>query len=326
MLKNKYGELRGGWMLALSQAVLLIPQTIISLIVGLLAVAQVGTATLLTNPNALVEASVALLNSTALTAILYTLMIGSMLLLFWLVYKRPLRQMGFYSTGWIKQLLFGSLFGIVLIVLSLVLLLLSGTAQIASVDWRGLGNALFWGGLVNFIFVGFFEEILSRGIMMTALKSTRSKWVIVLIPSILFGLMHIFNQNVTVFSLLNIMVVGILFAYLFIKTGRLWAPIGFHITWNFFQGYVFGIPVSGGAPSVSVMNVIFTGSDWLTGGAFGIEGGAACTIAIILGLVFVHFCLKQTNDFWRIDSDLPLTRGAAIPTEAVEDSAFSPVE
>ena len=96
---------------------------------------------------------------------------------------------------------------------------------------------------------------------MTTLKTTRCKWAIIGIPSVLFGLMHIFNPNAAALPIFNVALIGVLFSYLFIKTGRLWAPIGFHFTWNFFQGYIFGVPVSGtNVPASALMSTVFTGS------------------------------------------------------------------
>jgi hypothetical protein len=119
------------------------------------------------------------------------------------------------------------------------------------------------------------------------------------------------NYNVTFFSLANIALIGVLFAFLLIKTGRLWAPIGFHIAWNFVQGYIFGIPISGSSNDTALLNTTFSGPDLLTGGAFGAECGAACTLIIILGMLFVQFVIKppkNPKEFWSMDGDLPLTR------------------
>jgi len=97
---------------------------------------------------------------------------------------------------------------------------------------------------------------------------------------------------------------------MFIKTGRLWASIGFHFSWNFVQGFIFGIPVSGVfLPESALMSTVLIGPVWLTGGAFGVEGGAVCTLVLLLGLLFIHFCVKPPDNpekFWRIDGDLPL--------------------
>ena len=73
-----------------------------------------------------------------------------------------------------------------------------------------------------------------------------------------FQLAHGTNPNVSVLGLVNIALVGILFAYMFDATKSLWLPIGYHITWNYFQGNVFGFAVSGTTPhgiyNVSVEN------------------------------------------------------------------------
>ena len=317
IFKNKYNELRSGWMLIMAILVYYLVQ-VIAMICFIVIAALTGRAGDIESLLNIEGLSI----SPIFNSIIYPLMICAMFLLFWSVYKRPIRQIGFYSSGWFRQLLFGGLFGIVLIIIQISILLISGTGRIKNTDFSGLISGYFWSGLLLFIYVGFFEEILSRGIMMTALKTTRNKWVIILLPSVLFGFMHIFNNNVTVFSLVNIMLAGVLFSYLLIKTGRLWAPIGLHITWNFFMGNVFGIPVSGNSFS-AIINIQFIGPDWLTGGAFGLEGGALCTLAIASGLIFTHFCIKQSVGFWDVNSYMPLQRGpvTAIYLDNVSEGA-----
>jgi membrane protease YdiL (CAAX protease family) len=315
---NKYGEFRSGWTLAFTLLAWLFIQMIAVVIITIVAGVQVGMAMAsgpAADPAAVTEA--VMVQATAMSEapptyiILNAVLSGVLFLLFYVIYKRPFKQVGLYKEGWLKHLLLGGLFGIALIVLAAVILYASGTATVRAVQIGNLGRPALWAGLLMMVAVGFTEEFLSRGIMMTALKTTRNIWAIILIPAAIFGVMHMMNANVTVFSVLNIMLVGVLFAYLFIKTGRLWAPIGFHITWNFAQGYILGVPVSGLSSIVedSVIATVFTGPDWLTGGAFGIEGGAACTLVNIAGLVYLHFCVKQAEGMWSIDSDLPLTRG-----------------
>jgi membrane protease YdiL (CAAX protease family) len=141
-------------------------------------------------------------------------------------------------------------------------------------------------GLLLFILVGFSEEMLFRGYCMTALQQMRSTWLTVLISSLIFSLAHGANPNVSLIGLINIFVVGVLFAYMFIKTGNLWMPIGFHISWNYFQGNIFGFPVSGTEPA-GIYNVADVEGVLLSGGAFGPEGGILATVLLILGFVFV---------------------------------------
>jgi len=69
----------------------------------------------------------------------------------------------------------------------------------------------------------------------------------------------------------------------------MWLPFGLHWSWNWTQSSLLGIPVSGieveriaPAPLLHAMNA---GPDWLTGGRYGIEGGAACTLALIISTI-----------------------------------------
>jgi hypothetical protein len=69
----------------------------------------------------------------------------------------------------------------------------------------------------------------------------------------------------------------------------LWLPLALHWSWNWAQASLLGFPVSGieriaPAPLLQAMNL---GPEWLTGGAYGIEGGAACTVALLISTVFI---------------------------------------
>ena len=164
-------------------------------------------------------------------------------------------------------------------------------------------------GFLHFVAVGFFEEILCRGYLMTAFKTTRNRPVIFCASALIFSLLHLMNPGVTPLSLVNIFLVGILFAYMFVRTGRLWLPIGYHITWNFFQGNVFGLLVSG-TEAASVTQTRAAEANLLNGGAFGPEGGIFVTLVILLGIVYVKFVVKPFDSPpWTMESDLPLVRG-----------------
>jgi len=289
LFKNRYGEIRSGWTLFLSGIVLFM----VMLLVGISIVLMTG------------DGALRLFNTPFVD---YPLMSIAVLLLFWIIYKRPINQMGFYVNGWFKQLILGITFGTVSITSIIVIMFASGLMQFTNVNFHNLTNYQFWAGLLVFMFVGFFEELFARGFIMTALKTTRNEWVIVLLSSLIFAALHIANPSTTPFALINITLIGVLIAYLFIKTGRLWASIGIHFAWNFVQGNIFGSLVSG-IDTISIIQIEVSGADWLTGGEFGLEGGAICTFIVLLGLVYVHFGIKQNKAFWRTDSDMPLTRG-----------------
>lgn len=150
--------------------------------------------------------------------------------------------------------------------------------------------------LVQMVSVGFYEELMSRAYLITNFKegftigtiSPRLATVLaVLFSSALFGIMHAENRNVTDFAILNIMLAGIMLAIPYVLTGRLAYSIGLHISWNFFQGGVFGFRVSGIPVRGSIIQIHQTGEAFWTGGAFGPEGGFIGTIAIVLICVAV---------------------------------------
>jgi membrane protease YdiL (CAAX protease family) len=242
--------------------------------------------------------------------ILYLAMIAAILILFKAVYKRPFKDMGLSRRNFIKELAFGSLFGIVLMTLVFLILFITGQLKVEAVNIRALLSFGVIAGLVQFIFVGFFEEILGRGYIMTAFKTTRNKYVIILSSAVIFAVMHILNPNVTALSIINLFLSGILFAIMFIKMGRLWAPIGMHITWNFFQGNIFGINVSG-LNTPSVIDSRFTGIGFLTGGEFGAEGGLVATVVIALGMAYMLFKFNEPDEKdWSLDSGLPFAKAS----------------
>jgi hypothetical protein len=69
----------------------------------------------------------------------------------------------------------------------------------------------------------------------------------------------------------------------------LWFPLGIHWAWNWTMGAVLGLPVSGieRLTPEPLLRATDIGPAWLTGGSYGIEGGAACTIALLVSTLFI---------------------------------------
>jgi membrane protease YdiL (CAAX protease family) len=146
--------------------------------------------------------------------------------------------------------------------------------------------------LLLFFFVGSYEELLSRGYHIKNLSEglnlkkrnpTAAILSATLISSAVFSLLHVFNPNATWVSTLCIVLSGLFLAAGYILTGDLALSIGIHTAWNFFQGNVFGFPVSGRNAGVTLLAIEQRGPDLITGGQFGPESGLIGIAAILLG-------------------------------------------
>lgn len=141
--------------------------------------------------------------------------------------------------------------------------------------------------LVVFISVGFYEELLFRGYYLLNLRDGMNLGWAIVITSITFGFFHIMNPNSGLLPGLLTSSAGFFLAYAWFRTRSLWLPISLHVGWNFFLGPIFGFPVSGlNTPSLIEQTV--TGPDWLSGGAYGPEGGLILFISLGVGFLLVR--------------------------------------
>ena len=149
-----------------------------------------------------------------------------------------------------------------------------------------------FGMLIVFIFVGWNEELISRGYHLQTLTSGLNLFWGVFISSAVFGLLHLGNPNATWISALGILFAGLFLAFGYITTKQLWLPIGLHIGWNFFEGVVFGFPVSG-LDIYRLTRITVSGPELWTGGAFGPEAGLVILPGLILGVALVYAYAKH---------------------------------
>lgn len=140
--------------------------------------------------------------------------------------------------------------------------------------------------------LAFVEEIIFRSFFINGLKLwLKSTNLILIISAIFFSLVHWFNDSSTVLSALSAFIGGLMYAYAFIKTDKLWLPLGLHFAWNFFQGFVYGFPVSGYVFE-GLFEVNISGSELWTGGAYGPEGGLIGIFARVFVILAIWLLIK----------------------------------
>jgi len=200
------------------------------------------------------------------------------------------------SQIWWIEFLLGTLLAAGVSALILGIAVFFGWYEFANFGWNRTLESPFWMSLIGYtafmLSVGYYEELAFRGYLNLNLfegfsrPGAQNSWIaggssIVLIAA-LFGAVHATNPNATWFGVANILLAGIMLGVPFLATGRLGWSVGMHFSWNFVQGGILGLPVSGMPFDEAVMRFEPVGADYVTGGAFGLEGGLLGTSAILL--------------------------------------------
>ena len=136
------------------------------------------------------------------------------------------------------------------------------------------------------------EEVLFRGVPLVLLASAFGRGSAVVAISVLFALAHITNPNATPLGLGNIALAGIFLGLAFYAPGGIWTAFGAHLGWNSLLACL-DTPVSGVPFEIPMLDYIAGTPAWLTGGAFGPEGGLAATLALTAAiLVTARWAIK----------------------------------
>jgi membrane protease YdiL (CAAX protease family) len=205
----------------------------------------------------------------------------------------PPRALGWaFHQGWLKDLLFGSLIGIASLLLATAVAAIPGGLKFtlnAPLLFEPVGRTLLT-SLPIFIIAASWEEAIFRGYPLQTMARAQLAWVAIVITSIIFSYGHLGNPNVVPgFTFANTAIAGVWLAVAYLRTRNLWFPLGLHWAWNWTMGAVLGLPVSGieRLTPEPLLRATDLGPAWLTGGSYGIEGGAACTIALLASTLFI---------------------------------------
>ena len=148
--------------------------------------------------------------------------------------------------------------------------------------------------LLTLVLVGWSEELLSRGYHLQTLENGLNTVWAVLLSSCVFSFLHLANPNAESigFVAAGLFLAGVFLAFGYLRTRQLWLPIGLHIGWNFFEGVLFGFPVSG-LDYFHLTRIQISGPQIWTGGSFGPESGLVLLPGLILGFILVYIYTRN---------------------------------
>ncbi|HGE7737648.1 TPA: CPBP family intramembrane glutamic endopeptidase [Streptococcus pneumoniae] len=213
------------------------------------------------------------------------------------VEKRPIRTLGFYRENFLSNLLKGFSLGLALFLLTLLGLVVLGQYRLDSIhlDTYSLAFTLFT--IPFWILQGTAEELVTRAWLIPQLAKRTNLKVAIIISSSLFTLLHLGNPGITFLSAIDLFLFGVAMSLYLLKTDTIWGIGGIHGAWNFAQGNLFGVLVSGQSSGTSIMKFTPQGNqDWLSGGSFGIEGSIVSSIILFLLILYLAYQLKKENE------------------------------
>lgn len=192
----------------------------------------------------------------------------------------------------VPHTLLGLLVGFIFMALVVSIIVAMGYA---TVTWKGFSGEKQFSVFMMFLAVAVGEEMIFRGVIFRWIDERWNTWVALLISAILFGWIHISNENGSWWSSFAIAIeAGLLLGAAYKWSGNLWVPIGIHWAWNYTQGNIFGLAVSGSNAGTTMLVTTVNGPDIITGGAFGPE---ASIITVFLGtfltIVFLSNFYRQ---------------------------------
>ena len=230
------------------------------------------------------------------------------LLLSWLmsaIERRKLAVYGFGGRHFLVRFLFGALWG--LLAMSLLVAVLH-TLHVLSFDARLDFGAkiLGWGALLAlaFLLVGLVEEYIFRGYLQFTLTrafvwlgeiiSPRHAraiafWIASFFTSALFLFAHTNNAGEDKMGLISVFLAGVIFVVALWRTGSLWWAIGFHMSWDWAQSFLYGVPDSGGLLQGRLFATHASGNPLLSGGTVGPEGSVLVVPTVLLVIVVLLF-------------------------------------
>ena len=191
-------------------------------------------------------------------------------------------------TAFRRNFWMGTLWGIAGVTALMLILRLAGAFEFGSLALHGtriVKFALYHAAF--FLVVGFFEEFLLRGYSQWVLTRAMNFWPTAVLLSFGFGAIHAFNPSESKIGLAAAGLIGFFLCLTLRRTGDLWWAVGFHMSWDWGESYLYSVPDSGEMSPGHLLNSSFHGPVWLTGGTVGPEGSVL--VFVVIAALWVLF-------------------------------------
>ena len=191
----------------------------------------------------------------------------------------------------------GFLFGFLMMTGTISVMVISGQVSFSGFNLSASGIGAFIFNLFMWFPQGASEELMFRGFMIPAFNKRFKVAVGVITSSIVFSAFHSLNPGFTPLASVNLVLIAVLFALIYLYTGDIWMTSAMHTAWNLTQGNIYGLQVSGNEASNTVFKIAYASDakSIITGGAFGPEGGLATTAVTCVCMVIVVILLARKH-------------------------------
>jgi membrane protease YdiL (CAAX protease family) len=214
-----------------------------------------------------------------------------------LAYYFVIRHMGehprddYRDPQWARNLGLGLLAGFLVFSAAVAVAAILGVYRIVG---AGDASSLVAALIASALFPAVSEELVFRGILFRWLEEWGGSWVALLLTSALFGAAHLMNPHASPIAAVGIALeAGVMLGAAYMLTRSLWLPMGLHAAWNFAQGEIYDIPVSG-TDVHGLIDARLSGPPLLTGNGFGLEASLiAIVVATLFGLWLLRLAIRK---------------------------------
>ncbi len=207
--------------------------------------------------------------------------------------RRPFSSLGFQRAAALVQYGRGLLMGLLAFAGVVGLMALLGAITFEPASTASAGASAWLGVLLvlpGWIVQGASEEIATRGWILPTIGARYRPFLGILLSTLFFTVMHAFNPGLSLIAIANLALYSLFAALYALREGSLWGICAFHSAWNWAQGNLFGLSVSGKVLDIgTLIDLMSSGPDWLTGGAFGPEGSLVTTLGFGLATMLLLF-------------------------------------